>query len=363
MGESLHEYWKRFKKLCASCPQHLLSKNILIQYCYECLLPHDTSMLDEASGGVFVDKTPQDARILIENMVVNSQQFGTSRGNGQNMKVCGICTTLGHPTDMCPTLQAGSTEKFNATGGFPGPPQQNYDPYANTYIPVLNPKENVSAIPLRSGKELKVREEVVQAPIKNEDEDKSKVEENEPIQEDAPKALKESRKYEGIKELYDTFRRCEVNIPLLDTINQRKISAKCKHPGMFSIPCKIGDVQLDTAMLDLGESINVMSYSTYAFLKLEPLNETTIVIQMADRSTIYPRGVIEDVLVKVGNSASKTESKLPPDRAKEIPMGKGKNHKEIGIPKKSKKRKHQPKLNVKILKLVKVDKGIRYELP
>ncbi|XP_073138552.1 uncharacterized protein [Henckelia pumila] len=307
---------------------------------------------------------------------------------------------------MCPTLQEESTEQVNAAEGFPGPPQQKYDPYSNTFnqgwkdhpnfrygnspmnqpaphvqpnaqayrspyppqpqrpqVPmpetrasiqhlntqvgqlattinrleaqnssslpsqtVVNPKENVSAITLRSGRELKVHEEEVQTQVKNEHEEKSELEEEEIIQE-APKckfsplseykpvapfplALKESRKDEGIKGLYEIFRRCERKQKLkgcqrvelgeqVSTVIQRKVPTKCKDPGMFSIPCKIGDIQLDKDMLDLGASINVMSYSVYASLKLGPLNETTIVVQMADKSTIFPRGVIEDVLVQV----------------------------------------------------------------
>ena len=34
-------------------------------------------MIDVASGGALVDKTPQAARNLIANMAANSQQFGT----------------------------------------------------------------------------------------------------------------------------------------------------------------------------------------------------------------------------------------------------------------------------------------------
>ncbi|XP_073119973.1 uncharacterized protein [Henckelia pumila] len=453
MGESLHEYWKRFKKLCASCPQHLISENLLIQYCYEGLLSHDRNMLDAASGGVFVDKTPVQSRNLIENMAANSQQFGTNRsdptprksnevnvssleqqlseltslvrhmavGNGQIARVCGICTQAGHATDMCPTLQEGSAEQVNAAGGFPGPPQQKYDTYSNTYNPgwrdhpnlrygnplanqyglqaqshnqayrppypppqrpqnstpgeslenivqnlatntlafqqdtrksiqnlntqmgqlaaaiskleaqnssrlpsqtVVNPKDNVSAITLRSGKELQIQDGLVKEPVETEGDKESKVKESEPIPKEAPRgmfpplseykhvapfplALKDSRKNEGIKELYETFRRCEgcKKVELGEQVSaviQRKVPTKCKDPGMFSIPCKIGGVQLDTAMLDLGASINVMSYSVYASLKLGPLNETVIVIQMADRSTIFPRGLLEDVIVQVG---------------------------------------------------------------
>ncbi|XP_073138543.1 uncharacterized protein [Henckelia pumila] len=44
-----------------------------------------------------------------------------------------------------------------------------------------------------------------------------------------------------------------------------------------------------------------MPYSIYASLKLGPLNKTGIVIQLADRSNAYPRGVVEDVLVQVND--------------------------------------------------------------
>jgi hypothetical protein len=38
-----------------------------------------------------------------------------------------------------------------------------------------------------------------------------------------------------------------------------------------------------------------------SLLVLELLNKTSIVIQLADRSFVYPLGVIEDVLVKIDN--------------------------------------------------------------
>ena len=37
----------------------------------------DKSMIDAISGGALVDKTPDQVRQLISNMVANSQQFGT----------------------------------------------------------------------------------------------------------------------------------------------------------------------------------------------------------------------------------------------------------------------------------------------
>ncbi|XP_022880958.1 uncharacterized protein LOC111398263 [Olea europaea var. sylvestris] len=80
---------------------------------------------------------------------------------------------------------------------------------------------------------------------------------------------------------------------------KRKLPAKCKDPSMFTIPCTIGDTKFEKAMLDLGASINIMPYSMYTSLKLGPLVKTSVVIQLADRSNAYHRGVIEHVLVKV----------------------------------------------------------------
>ena len=37
----------------------------------------DRSIIDAASGGALVDKTPEAARQLISNMAANSKQFGT----------------------------------------------------------------------------------------------------------------------------------------------------------------------------------------------------------------------------------------------------------------------------------------------
>ncbi|XP_021759252.1 uncharacterized protein LOC110724165 isoform X1 [Chenopodium quinoa] len=136
------------------------------------------------------------------------------------------------------------------------------------------------------------------------------------------------------KQVLYVFRKVEVNIPLLEAIRQvpryakflkdlctnkrklngdekvsvsenvsavlqRKILPKCKDPGIFTIPCRIGNTRYERCMLDLGASINVMPLSIYKALNLGPLQDTRVIIQLADRSNTYPLGVIEDVLVQV----------------------------------------------------------------
>nr|KYP57395.1 hypothetical protein KK1_003657 [Cajanus cajan] len=104
-------------------------------------------MIDVASGGALGDMTLVEAKNLIEKMASNSQQFSTRNENAiiirgvhdvatdadkkleckldalvnlvtqlaANQKfasvarVCGICTSINHPTDACPFLQDSST--------------------------------------------------------------------------------------------------------------------------------------------------------------------------------------------------------------------------------------------------------------
>ena len=114
------------------------------------------------SGGALVDGTPIEARNLIATMMANSKQFGTRSdppprkvnevGISNNLeqqlnnltaivqqisigqvKTCGICSNVGHPTDMCPTLQETNAEQANAMGEYQGQQRQRYDPFSNTY--------------------------------------------------------------------------------------------------------------------------------------------------------------------------------------------------------------------------------------
>ena len=99
----------------------------------------DMNILDVASGGALIDKTPAAAKALIKNMSLNSQQFTTRNnsvqakgvneiqvssnkaletrideltslvkqlavGKTQATNLCGICTSPEHPTDTCPIL-------------------------------------------------------------------------------------------------------------------------------------------------------------------------------------------------------------------------------------------------------------------
>ncbi|CAN6562609.1 unnamed protein product [Malus baccata var. baccata] len=363
-------------------------------------------------------------------------------------QVCGVCSKMGHATDMCPSLMdQGGLEQANALGGFQGQQRQKYDPYSNNYnagwrdhphlkwnnqdngqqsVPnnynrppgffqarpqapfqpqqqqapsksledliaslanstqshqqktdkaienlehqmsqlaslmgqqhqpgrlpsqtVVNPNaEQMNVVTLRSGKEVfepdEASTETEKSPkdteLNKKDSDKvSKEVQNSfnscvPIP--FPRRFMKSKKEQTDKEILDTFRKVQVNLPLLDAIKQvpkyakflkelctnkrrfndqetvalseevsavlqRKLPPKLEDAGSFTIPYVIGGKEFGRALCDLGASINLMPYSVYESLNLGDLKKTKVVIQLADRSNRYPKGLLEDVLVQV----------------------------------------------------------------
>ena len=104
-------------------------------------------------------------------------------------------------------------------------------------------------------------------------------------------------------------------------ILQKKLLPKLKDPRSFTIPCTIGKSYFDRAFCDLGASINLMPLFVFRKLGLGEVKPTTISLQLADRSIKYPRGVIEDILVKVDKFIFRANFiVLDMDEDEEIPL-------------------------------------------
>ncbi|XP_057422236.1 uncharacterized protein LOC130716069 [Lotus japonicus] len=83
-------------------------------------------------------------------------------------------------------------------------------------------------------------------------------------------------------------------------ILQRKLPPKRKDPGSFTLPVNFGASKEVRALCDLGASVNLMPLSMFERLNVGELKPTMMMLQLADRSMVTPWGVVEDVLVRVG---------------------------------------------------------------
>ena len=150
-----------------------------------------------------------------------------------------------------------------------------------------------------------------------------------------PHWLKKSKSEKQFAKFLDIFKKLHINIPFLEALEnmqsyvkfmkkilaskkkleeygtitlteecsailQKKLPQKLQDRGSFAIPCSIGNWVSGKAMCDLGASINLMLLSMFKRLKLGEPKSTIISLQLADRSYQHPRGIIENVLVKVG---------------------------------------------------------------
>ena len=86
----------------------------------------------------------------------------------------------------------------------------------------------------------------------------------------------------------------------VSAVLSRKVPPKLKDPSSFTIPCKIGDHLFKRALLDLGASVNLLPYIVFETMGSGELQPTSITLQLADKSIKRPRGILKDVLVKVG---------------------------------------------------------------
>ena len=149
-----------------------------------------------------------------------------------------------------------------------------------------------------------------------------------------PQALRGKKKASQQESILEVLRQVKVNIPLLDIIKQvpayakilenlctikkglgiekkafltEQVSAiiqsrnpvKYKDPGSPKISVNIGGNFIDKSLLDLGASVNLLPYSVYKQLGLGELKPTNITLSLADRSVKNPKGIVEDVLVKI----------------------------------------------------------------
>ena len=149
-----------------------------------------------------------------------------------------------------------------------------------------------------------------------------------------PQALRGKKKTSQQASILEVLKQVKVNIPLLDIIKQvpayekflkdlctikkglciekkafltEQVSAiiqsrnpvKYKDPGSPTISVNIGGNCIDKSLLDLGASVNLLPYSVYKQLGLGELKPTNITLSLADRSVKIPKGIVEDVLVKI----------------------------------------------------------------
>ncbi|GJW35334.1 DNA-directed DNA polymerase, partial [Tanacetum coccineum] len=94
-----------------------------------------------------------------------------------------------------------------------------------------------------------------------------------------PRRLRKEKEEAQQKKFLENLKQLHINLPFIEALAQMPKYAKF--------------------LKDLGASISLMPYTMYKKLSLGEPKDTRMSLELADRSIQYPRGIIENVLIKV----------------------------------------------------------------
>ncbi|GJZ70479.1 MAK10-like protein [Tanacetum coccineum] len=81
---------------------------------------------------------------------------------------------------------------------------------------------------------------------------------------------------------------------------QGEIPAKMEDPGLFTLPCRLGDSEPFDTLADLGSCVNIIPLYLFKKLNIGLLEETGHIFGLADGTKSYPVGIVKDVEVHIG---------------------------------------------------------------
>ncbi|GJV58416.1 MAK10-like protein [Tanacetum coccineum] len=84
------------------------------------------------------------------------------------------------------------------------------------------------------------------------------------------------------------------------TFVQGEIPAKMEDPGLFTLPCRLGDSKPFDTLADLGSCVNIIPIYLFKRLNIRLLEETDHIFGLADETKSYPVGIVKDVEVHIG---------------------------------------------------------------
>ena len=87
---------------------------------------------------------------------------------------------------------------------------------------------------------------------------------------------------------------------LSDLMLGKVIFPKYLDPGSPVVDVHIDGIIVPHTLIELGDAINVMTKETMLKLNIQGgLRKTTIVLQLVEKSTVAPKGVVEDFMVSI----------------------------------------------------------------
>src|SRR3989337_2111764 len=313
-GESIAQAWGRLKSMLYSCPNHELSREIIIQNFYARLSLNNRSMLDTSCTGSFMMKTIEFKWDLLERIKHNSEDWDLDEGKESGITPKFDCVKSFMDTDVFrkfstkygldSKIVASFCESFAAHVDLPKEKWIKYNPPVElkvvapikveektiTYNDPIVPVAYVEKPPFP----VRIKDHAKASTVVN----KSNIRTHKP-----PEQVKVEPNIAMVKDLLADNIDRHVIYFCNETARIAKPCAKDKHRpvvGMPVISVKIGD-HCYHGLCDMGASASAIPFTLYeeimhhiAPAEIEGIDVT---IKLANRDTISAMGIVRDVEV------------------------------------------------------------------
>ncbi|KAK1682052.1 hypothetical protein QYE76_042900 [Lolium multiflorum] len=312
-GESIAQAWGRLKSLMLKCPIHELPGNVIIDNFYARLSFQDKTLLDTSCSGSFTRNKEEFKRDLLDRIQENTEGWENDKDRESGIIYDYKCIEVFMDTDkfrnMSATYGLDSQVVANLYKAFASHyelPKKNFDKYHEPYkdkvdssinkcvvvetVDHVIPEAYIEKTPFPA----KMKEYSVISSAVNKSEKKPK-EPEEQIKVEPAVAIVKDLVTENVEDGHIIF--CE------DASNIVSHPNKPKQVSVPMLSVRIGD-HCYYGLCDIGASVSAIPYELYTEIMHEidscELEDIDVVIQLANRETISPIGIVRDVEVLCG---------------------------------------------------------------
>ncbi|KAK1605983.1 hypothetical protein QYE76_029656 [Lolium multiflorum] len=309
-GESIAQAWGRLKSLMLKCPIHELPGNVIIDNFYARLSFQDKTLLDTSCSGSFTRNKEEFKRDLLDRIQENTEGWENDKDRESGIiydykcieafmdtdKFCNMSAIYGLDSQVAVNLYKAFASHYEL-------PKKNFDKYHEPYKDKIDssinkcivvetadhviPEAYIEKTPFPA--KMKEYSVINSAVHKSE---KKPVEPEEQIKVEPAVAIVKDLVTENVEDGHIIF--CE------DASNIVSHPNKPKQASVPMLSVRIGD-HCYYGLCDIGASVSAIPYELYTEIMHEidscELEDIDVVIQLANRETISPIGIVRDVEV------------------------------------------------------------------
>ncbi|GJY31407.1 MAK10-like protein [Tanacetum coccineum] len=351
-GESLSEAWTHFKDLLQKVPHHGIDLWLQVQIFYDHVNPVIRRTIDQSAGGKLCDLNAEESWALLEDLALyDNESWNDPRDFAKPVKAITLPQDVPSTSDrrlielenqvqllmeahLAPAQPTQVNKITTLCEIYSGPHDTQYcmeDPkqalveYASsrtdeaegkwyTFKPEQNNLGDTYNPSWRSHPNRRTLDCPSLKPISNDNKAHFNDVIIEPQQPEEPEPT-----------LEDEFKDLHLNLPVLEvlayaqiynaildkyieslelgkngsTFVQEESPAKIGDPGLFTLPCRLGDSKAFDTLADLGSCVNKIPLYLFKKLNIGLLEETDHIFRLADGTKSYPVGIVKDVEVHI----------------------------------------------------------------